>query len=298
MDENIVLGVDVGGTHITIAPVDLNKRIVLSDMTLRISFDSNGMVEEIMEKWRKAIKKVTIKSSIQDLRIGFAFPAPFDYENGICKIRNQNKYQNFFNVNIRKLLAESLSICGNHIFFMNDAACFLKGELFNANCNNCRNPLGITLGTGLGSAQLINNKVTDAQLWNMPFKSGIAEDYLSTRWFIRKYHSITGKQISSVKQISVNCNSENLYEQNTSSKIFDEFGRNFADFIMAVLPQTKPDIIILGGSISKSFSLFGNSIKSRLMDNGYHINFYQSVLGEEAAVMGAASLCDTKEFSY
>ena len=232
------------------------------------------------------------------MRIGFAFPAPFDYENGICKIRDQHKYQNFFNLNIRKFLAEALSISGNNIFFMNDAACFLKGELFHAQCKNYSNPVGITLGTGLGSSQIINNIVVDAQLWNRPFKSGIAEDYLSSRWFISKYHSITGKQVSTVKQIAENINSENIYEHKASSKIFEEFGQNFADFLMAVFPQTKPDMIILGGNISKSFSLFGNSIKARLMDSGYYINFYLSALGEEAAVMGAASLCDTQEFSY
>ena len=67
---------------------------------------------------------------------------------------------------------------------MNDASCFLKGEVFGGAAKGYNHVIGITLGTGLGSATFKNGVVYDGDLYYTPFKESTAEDYLSTRWFI------------------------------------------------------------------------------------------------------------------
>ena len=63
-------------------------------------------------------------------KIGIAMPGPFDYENGICYIKGLDKYESLFNLNVKEMLAQQLNIERSDIYMMNDASCFLKGEVF------------------------------------------------------------------------------------------------------------------------------------------------------------------------
>lgn len=298
MNEHIVIGIDVGGTHLTIAPVDLNKREVLVEFSKRLDFDSNGNPAVILEKWSNLIQSVINDCSIDNIQIGIAFPAPFDFEKGICYIQNQNKFEYFFDLNIKNILERRLNIPGSNIRFFNDAACFLKGEIFCNDLPSADIPLGITLGTGLGSSKGINGSIVDAEYWNMPFKDGIVEDYLSTRWFLNSYYSLTGKMICSVKEIASLANGLDLNKSIICKNIFNEFGHNLADFIIAIYPEVQPDVIFLGGNISKASHLFSDSFFQKLMEKGYQINLKISTLGEFAIIMGAASLCKESQLNH
>jgi glucokinase len=291
MKENIVIGIDVGGTHLTIAPVDLKKREVLLEFTKRLDFDSNGNPAEILENWSNLIQSVISDCSIDNVRIGIAFPAPFDFEKGICYIQNQNKFHHFFDLNIKIILARRLNIPGSNIRFFNDAACFLKGEIFCNDLHPANFPLGLTLGTGLGSSKVINGSIVDAEYWNMPFKDGIVEDYLSTRWFLNSYYSLTGEMICSVKEIASLASGLDLNKSIICKNIFNEFGYNLAEFIIEIYPEVKPDILYLGGNISKAYHLFNESFFEKITEKAYEVNLKVSTLGEQAIIIGAASLC-------
>ena len=91
--------------------------------------------------------------------------------------------------------AGCLDISPSGIKFMNDASCFLHGEVFCGAAYKCEEALGFTLGTGLGSAIYKNGIAEDGEMWCSAYKDGIAEDYLSTRWFERRYKELTGKDI-------------------------------------------------------------------------------------------------------
>lgn len=295
MKNQIVIGIDIGGSHITVAPVDIQKKQILSKHSVRIDFDSNKNRKEIVDLWVKAITQVANDCEIQALKIGVAFPGPFDYEKGICYIKHQNKFENFYKFNVKTSLSESLHIEEKHIFFLNDAASFLKGELFINSNNSYKRPLGIVLGTGMGSAKILLDSVIDAGLWCTPFKDGIAEDYLSTKWFLKRYQSLTERTISSVKKMAAQAKGDDQYEKEISLSIFAEFGENLARVIAIVFPLLNPDIMILGGNIGKSLDLFQPSFNTTLDRYGFALDIHLSNLGEDAAIMGAASLCVTLE---
>src|SRR5690606_4374061 len=120
----------------------------------------------------------------EDLHIGIAMPGPYDYENGISLISEQGKMKSLYGLSVKNLLADALRIPPAQIQFTNDAESFLKGEVFAGVGKGFSNTLGLTLGTGLGSAIHVEDVVKDAKLWTAPFRDGIAEDYLGTDWFI------------------------------------------------------------------------------------------------------------------
>lgn len=84
MNKEYAVGIDIGGTHITTAIIDV-KNMQLIDLSLhKESFDSNLPVDQVMSIWEKAIQ-TSIKNSKVESVIGLSvcMPGPFDYENGI-----------------------------------------------------------------------------------------------------------------------------------------------------------------------------------------------------------------------
>ena len=77
-----VLGVDIGGSHITTALIDLEGRSIIPGYYHRERVNSNGSAEEIIRSWSEVMRK----SMQGGHKIGIAMPGPFDYEEGISFI--------------------------------------------------------------------------------------------------------------------------------------------------------------------------------------------------------------------
>ena len=69
-------GVDIGGSHITAAIIELADNTILKDTVKRASIDSSKTVTEIINDWTAVIKDVLITANGKKLNIGIAyFPA-------------------------------------------------------------------------------------------------------------------------------------------------------------------------------------------------------------------------------
>ena len=284
MENPTVLGVDIGGSHITAAIVDLDKGTLLKESIKRSEVNSRSDKEIILTAWCKVIKSANGGSLNENCRIGIAMPGPFDYKNGISLIKDQDKFNSLYGLNIKQELSGRLNIPSSNIKFVNDAASFMYGEANYGAAKGYNNSLGITLGTGLGSATAINGVAKDAELWNSKFLGGIAEDYLSTRWFLKKYNDLTGKEVDGVKKLASMVKVDKYAKQ-----VFNEFGRALGHFLADFIKNTGSEVVVLGGNISKSFDLFGPPLIENL--KAYHLDTAVKItkLNEHAQLIGAAS---------
>lgn len=284
MGKPTVLGVDIGGSHITAAKVDVEKGVLIDNSIKRKEVDSRNDKEEILAAWCEVISDANGGKLNDDCKIGIAMPGPFDYVNGISLIKDQDKFKSLFGLNVKQELAHRLSIPALSIKFVNDAASFMYGEANYGAAKGFSNALGLTLGTGLGSATAINGVAKDAELWNSKFLDGTAEDYLSTRWFIKKYKDLTGKDIAGVKELA-----EIESADPHAKQLFNEFGRALGHFLADFIKSTGSEVVVLGGNIAKSFSLFGLPLTENL--KAYHLNTKVEIteLNENAQLIGAAS---------
>ena len=57
-DETIIIAADIGGSHITVAPVNLSLATTLQEKSIRMRVDSKGTKEEILQNWLEALKRV------------------------------------------------------------------------------------------------------------------------------------------------------------------------------------------------------------------------------------------------
>jgi glucokinase len=284
MDNTVVLGIDIGGSHVTAALVDLETKQIVANSEKRRFVDSNGSADQILNCWCAVINEAFASTYSSERRIGIAMPGPFDYEAGISLIQDQNKFRALYQMNLKDELAKRLDIGAEHIVFMNDAAAFLQGELFCGAAMNADHVLGLTLGTGLGAAIAVDADAQDAALWDLPFNAGIAEDYLSTRWFLKSYLELTGKEINGVKEL--------LEVQDYRSEVkqlFDLFAINLAEFIELAAVMLNFRNVILGGNISNAYPIFLPRLNKCLSERNSGIVVKIALLKEEAALIGAAS---------
>lgn len=279
-----VLGVDIGGSHITVAVVDMENRLIIEGSYTRCWIDAHGKPETIINNWKAAIEQAYDKAGLEVDKIGIAMPGPFDYENGISRIAGNDKYEAFYGLNVKNMLAAALGIDAANILMKNDAACFLAGEMFAGAVKDYANVIGITLGTGLGSAVATYGNTRDANLWCSSFLDGIAEDYLSTRWFLKRYYQLTGVNMIDVKSLT------GLYDESeTIRTIFDEFSQHLAAFLMLFLQDNQADAIVIGGNISNASAKFLPNVLKEFKANDIEIPVRISELNERAAIAGAAS---------
>ncbi len=283
MSSSLVIGVDIGGSHISAAVIDCKMKSIVPGSLVRQKVNAGGDADEILQDWSSAIKMAMDRSTDPVRKIGIAMPGPFDYDQGISYMQNQNKFDSLYKKNVRQLLAEMLETESEFFHFSNDAACFLQGEIFASTDPLPNRVAGFTFGTGFGSSVADMGIAVDADLWSAPFKGAIAEDYLSTRWFVDSFYQQTGKQFTDVLSL-FGCREE----KELVARLFASFGENLAAFIMEYYPRYNWKTVILGGNISQSHALFKPALEKALKNHTEPITIKISQLGESATLVGAA----------
>lgn len=282
--EHLVAGIDIGGSHITIGLIDLNKKECVENILVRYYVDSHGTAEEILTKWADAIKELWAQSGTTIQKIGFAMPGPFDYPNGICLIKGFNKYEALYGMNIREELAKRLNIEPGNILFRNDAEAFLEGEVFCGSAKGYANAIGITLGTGLGSSICKGGKTIDAELSVMDYNGEYIEESVSTRGLVRNYFRLTGKQLKDAKAVVA------LYpHDNNAVRSFEIFAKDLSWFLVRFIQKQSPEILVIGGNIANAWDKFMPQVMTYLSKElDIMPVIVKSSLMESAALIGGA----------
>jgi glucokinase len=284
MSHSIVIGADIGGSHITAAQIDVTDRQLINASLTRLHVDSMAAAQEVIDVWAACIKQAMQHTPVA--KICLAMPGPFNYSAGICLISDQNKYPQLYGLNVKTMLAQALEIQPEGIYINNDAACFLQGEVFCGSVSGHQQVISVTLGTGLGTAIYKNGHAASADLWNLPLHEGIAEDYLSTRWFVKRYAAISGSKVSGVKELAGQAMHDELVRT-----LFNEFGNNLALFLNRFIESSGATAVVIGGNIAQSYPLFKHALLAGVGKCFPNVLITTSVLGEQAALLGAAGFC-------
>lgn len=276
-----IVAADVGGTHITTAVIHTHDWSILPGSMVRSHVDSSAPAKSILRAWTDTLTASSKRVEGGCPSIGIAMPGPFDYVNGISLMQNQDKYDALYQLNIRQELTATLSVTPAAIRFINDAAAFLQGEVFAGGHEGHRKILGITLGTGLGSAVWEQGgNAIDASLWNTPYQDGIMEEYLVTRWFVNTFHQATGIQVMGLKELLRLRPQHRIVDE-----ILAEYSKHLLHFLSFFSDQQHSNTFIIGGNIAKAWP----AIRSFSPKAFGKFSIHLSKLGENAALIGAAA---------
>ncbi len=299
MNNNIAIGADIGGSHISCAAVDLSTFKVLTETHTERAVDNKAKAEAILGTWADALSGAIEKVPGHKIKgIGFGMPGPFDYVKGISYIKGVAKYENLYGCNVSKEISARLSKYGAlPVRFMNDVSSFAVGEALVGKAAKAKRSMSITLGTGFGSAFIADRiPIVDGPevpklgcVYHLPYGDNIADDYFSTRWFLGTYKKLTGRTLNGVKEFA-----ELALSDEKAMGLFTEFASNLGIFLAPWLKKFGAEILVVGGNISHAYNLFGKIFENSLRKEGWNGEVSLSELKENAAFIGSAFLLDDK----
>ena len=236
---------DVGGTYIK------------CDDGRQIPAMSGGNKGEIATAIRKAIGPYAGLAGI-----GVAIPGPFDYKEGIFRMKH--KFAAAFGDSFRSLAAVPKNI---ELKFIHDVNAPLKGAIKMLGLQESNTAL-VTLGTGLGFSHAIRGSIQldpsgspALGLWDLPLPGGgILEDEISARGISNAFEARTGEKGRSAYSIA-----RMAYAGNESAQeVYSSVGEKLGSALQDLLEQLRIDTLLVGGQIAASLSLMIEPLRNAL----------------------------------
>jgi glucokinase len=272
-----ILGIDLGGTNVRAGRVknESIEKITTSKIT------SDGAEELVLKEICQTIDNV-IQTDVKGIGVGV--PSIVDTEEGI--VYDVQNIPSWKEVHLKDYLEKKYNL---PVYINNDANCFVAGEKYFGNAKDFENVVGLIIGTGLGAGLILNNKLYSGkncgagEFGMISFKEHNYEYYCSGQFFSQCY-SIEGSLLYEMAKRG----------EPKALQIFSEFGSNLGEAIKLILYSIDPQMIILGGSLSKSFEYFKESMWKSVNKFEYRRSLDNLKIGcteiKDIAVLGAAAL--------
>jgi glucokinase len=279
----VIGALDIGGTHVTAARVDPVRASVEARTRCRIALPAEASRSELLERVVGAARAVAGR----DVRAwGVAAPGPFDYERGISEMRH--KLVALHGVDLRAELAVAVAADPARIRFLNDAYAFGLGEWWTGAARGHARVVGITLGTGLGSAFLADGRIVDSgpavppdgSLHVVPFRGGAVEDRISRRGLLARYDG----DVVDVEQVAERARGGD----ERAAAAFHEVASDLADLVAPWLRTFGATCLVVGGSIARAWDLIAPVLRRDLSSVESLAVVTVAARLDEAALLGAA----------
>ena len=283
-ESKYVIALDIGGSSVKSGVVDLDTLAVTNfDIS---PIDSHGHADEIVDTLANVIDHHW-SDAVDFVGVGIGMPGPADYELGVSYIKGTEKFESIYGLNVREAIQENLSHIPLPMRFRNDAEAAIVGEGVYGVGKGYSRIIGLTLGTGCGSAFLIDGvpQIDGAGVpengWVYPilFDGEPTDDVFSTRGMLKRLH------LASVQVTSVADAVNRADDRPAIREVFSQFGHDLARFLQEFLASFQPDAIILQGGIAQGFPYFEDAMNTVLP-----IPVFAGKLGRDAALLGAANL--------
>jgi glucokinase len=274
----VVGALDIGGTHVTAGRVDVAAGAV--EGRERVPLAHTASRAEVVA----AVTGAAASIARDDVRrLGVAVPGPFDYATGVSRIAH--KLHGLYGVDLRSELCGALRLEADDVRFLNDAEAFLLGEWWAGAARAHHRAVGVTLGTGLGSAFIEDGRIVprNVALYELSFRGAPVEDTISSRGLLDGYPPPTAEPIE-VEDVAAKAEAG----ENAARRAFDELGQALGEFLRPSLCAFKPGCLVVGGSIARSWELIRSELISELrpVESLETVTVAEHV--DDAALLGAA----------
>ena len=296
------IGIDLGGSHIAIGVVNKEGKIV-----------------EKAEKTLKGIEKKKIKNVIEETivenvkrfqkeyeitKIGIAIPGTVTNETVIKSVN-----LGLENYDIVDNLKKNIDL---PIQIRNDAKCAALSENTYGCLKGYNRSIFLTLGTGIGGAVIINNKLLDTgdlpgcEIGHMVIekdgllcncgRKGCFEKYASMKAFKNNLRSELGynEKVSGKELLAIIKNTKPQEENYLKiEKVITEYIENLSIGIANLVNIFEPEAIGIGGSFVYFEEVLLEALRKSLLEKDKlfnpreDINIQTAVLGNDAGIIGA-----------
>jgi glucokinase len=272
-----VVGVDLGGTNVRAGLVVDGRLAGVRSVPIR----GQGTEGEVLEDLFSAVD-ATIGPDVAG--IGAGVPSIIDLKTGtVYDVQNIPSWKK---VPLKAILEERYRL---PVYVNNDANCFAAGEKHFGKLGPYDNAVGLIVGTGLGAGIIANGRLYSGincgagEFGMLPYLDRNFEAYASGQFF-RRVHGTSGREVA-----------ERAGRGDAKAlEIFAEFGRHLGEAVKAMCYAVDPEIIVLGGSVSKSYGHFEAALWRAFQSYAYSLAKERLKIElsetENIAILGAAAL--------
>ena len=298
MEQNLVIGVDIGGQTAKCGVVDARGTVICQTV---IRSDQHAEAEPFIAELAVALKRIVKEAGVEGRIRGIGVGAPnANYYTGDIENAVNLSWGRSGTIHFASLLKDAMD--GIPVTLTNDANAAAMGEMTYGAARGMKNFIMITLGTGVGSGIVINGEVVyghdgfagelghttivrhNGRLCNCG-KTGCLETYCSAIG-LRSLENITSKDVYEAAKEG----------DELARKVFDFtgtlLGEAFADFIQF----SAPEAIVLFGGLARSKEFLTEPIERAMNANvlplwrGKVKLVYSSLKESDAAILGASAL--------
>jgi glucokinase len=272
-----IVGVDLGGTHVRAGRVRDGK--IEASVSRPISGTASTRV--VLDEVFGAIDAV-VDGGVAG--IGFCVPSVMDVDAGI--VYSVTNIPSWREVALKEELERRYGV---RSFINNDANAFAIGELYFGKGRGYRNLVGIVIGTGLGAGVVINGRLYSGtncgagEIGNIAYRGSTLESFCSGT-FLRRAGGMDGAVVYDRARAG----------DPSAQELFASMGAALGDAILIVLYAYDPEIVVLGGSVSRAYPLFERAMHERLQSYAFPhaLRRLQIVCTDtsEVALLGAAAI--------
>ena len=271
------VGVDLGGTNVR-AAIEVDGVI---HSPRRNAFNTMGSLEDTIQELIEFIRP-SVQRGVHGIGIGV--PSVVDVEEGI--VYNVMNIPSWERVPLKAILEDAFSV---PVRVNNDVNCFVLGEHRFGVLKGFHNVVGMACGTGLGLGIVINdalylgNNCGAGEIGLLPYHEHTLEYYASGNFF-PAFHGMT----------AADAHERAKEDDPVALEAWSQFGEHFAQAIKSVVLTYDPEALVLGGSVSKAYPFFAETMKAALHDFPFgesmkRLKIFRSQ-NENSALLGAAAL--------
>lgn len=272
-----ILAVDLGGTNVRTGIVNSGGIVKMISRNVNASGTPMQVIEQIFE-----MIEILGTDNIQG--IGLGVPGPVDEEKGIVyELINIPAWKK---ENVKDIFEARYNF---PLRVQNDANCFALAEKYYGYGRDVHSFIGLIVGTGMAGGIILNDR-----LYAGP--NGMAGEF-GMMSYLDKYYEYycSGQFFENVYNLSAKAVAEKAgHGNNEALLMWQRFGAHLSKAIEAILYAYDPEMIILGGSVSKSLSLFEKwiwkGLESFVFKNSLKNFRLQASVLEHPGLLGAAAL--------
>lgn len=293
------MGIDVGGTNVKIGIVDreggMESKMKYATADLRNSKDFvNGYLEILAGEFEK-------HPDVNE--VGMGIPGTISVDRTTCMEIAAIPALN--GVELKRHLKTRFP--DKEFYLENDANVAALGEYYFSGAHIPENYLFVTLGTGIGSAAIINKKIfiggdgNGMELGHILSRNGKElEENIGKIGIMKRAARLMEKKKTTLSNLE-DLDPKGIIKaafngDKVSKKIFREVGEQLGEGLVAAIRLLDIKTILIGGGLGAGFDLIIEKLQETLE---YNLTPYytkdmlikRAELGNNAGIIGAASLC-------
>ncbi|MDD3087824.1 MAG: ROK family protein [Candidatus Omnitrophica bacterium] len=299
MNKRYIIGIDLGGTNLKVALLDLKYNIKDREVLGTRSFlEKEELISGIVYSINRIIKYNGLdKTDI--LGVGLGLPGPVDTRQGV--VHFLPNVPGWKEVRLRDILKKRIGLA---VFLDNDAKVMALAEHRLGAARGFNNVLCMTLGTGIGGGIIIGGKLyrgfnnAAGEVGHLPInerglscncgRSGCLEAYIGNSRILNSARKEFKRDIS-LEELSLLAAKGNRQ----AIKIWRNVGKRLGFALAGVVNILNLDAVVMGGGVSNAGRVLFDSAKESLQNQamsvqGGHVKIFRAKLGNNAGLIGAA----------